>query len=117
MFQLLNRCLIGNDGNRFSSFGVLFFIVASCVVGLAILTITSGRISNFTIIFRMRPITCVNSISMCERTFSFRSVLSSGQGRLFERIVEAMIIKTTTSDCERFVNITMDRRGRINANL
>lgn len=117
MAKFFLRRTTSNNGDRLRSFGVNLFIIATCIMSFTFRALTSGRISDFTIIFRMRPIARIATITVSKRILTFRGVLSSGQGRLFKRIVEAMIIKATNSDSKRLVNIIVNRRCRVNAHL
>lgn len=117
MFKVFYRRAISDQGYRFRSFRIYFLIISAGIMRFSILAFARGRISYFTIIFRVGPITRVTAIAMSKRVLSFRSVLSGRQGRFFQRIMQAMIIKTANGHCQRFVDIIMDRCRRIYAYL
>lgn len=117
MFKLFHRRSTGNASYRLRSLSVLLLIVTSCIVSLPYPSLVSRRISDLTIIFRMRPITCVYPIAVGEGQFAFRGIFGGRECRLFQRVMQAVVIKAANSTSQRLVDFKMDLCGRVNAHL
>lgn len=115
VFQVLDRRAVCDDGNRFGGFRVNLFIVSARVMRFTFCSLARCRVGDFAVIFRMRPVTCVAAIAVCEGFLSFGGVLSGRQGRFFQGVVQAVIVEAADSDGQRFVHVVMDRCRRVHA--